>query len=270
MAERPESTVAREWRRLLVEPQRLEACQGLVALNKPEAHYLRRVLRLRTGDPLVVVDGVGRLWTARLEQDPAAVRLDQPLDQPQFQAALPVPLLRLIVALPKLDADVTLRMACELGIDRISPVEAARSVAIDRLKPQRRETILREALEQSERLWLPQLDPDQPVRRCFAALAAPQLGCLKLLATTRHGGLPALDELLNDCCGVPPAAVAVAIGPEGGWTSEEEEAAESSGWQLVGLGTPILRCSTAAVAASTLLVSWRRRLSFGTSHQPWS
>ena len=49
----------------------------------------------------------------------------------------------------------------------------------------------------------------------------------------------------------------LAIGPEGGWTGEEEELALAAGWQAVSLGATILRVSTAAVAAAALLSRWR-------------
>jgi 16S rRNA (uracil1498-N3)-methyltransferase len=51
----------------------------------------------------------------------------------------------------------------------------------------------------------------------------------------------------------------VAIGPEGGWSPDEEQAALAQGWMAVQLGPTILRTSTAAVAAATLLVNWRQR-----------
>jgi 16S rRNA (uracil1498-N3)-methyltransferase len=99
---------------------------------------------------------------------------------------------------------------------------------------------------------------------------------LRLLATTRRPGLPLLEQLLPQPADAPgtgsvsSGSVAVAIGPEGGWTPEEEQAAEAAGWQPVGLGAAILRTSTAAVSAAALLAAWRRGLavSCGTSRPP--
>lgn len=257
--------MAREWRRLLVTPERLLASGGALPLEAQEAHYLRRVLRLRAGDPFAVVNGRGQLWAARLElpavAPPLAV-LEQDLACPLLQEAAPRPQLALAVALPRLDADVLLRMACELGVDRLQLLRACRSVAQDRLRPERREAILREAVEQCERLWLPELAADEEALRWLAAPAStgarPADGVIRLLASTRQQGLPLMEHLL-------PAAGAeqvwVAIGPEGGWTPDEERAAVEAGWQPVSLGSTILRCSTAAVAAVAGMVSWRRQLS---------
>jgi len=146
--------VARELRRLLIPPERLAA--QLVALEPAEAHYLGRVLRLRPGDRFDLVDGAGRLWSAKLSQGDGAV-LEQPLQAPLQQQGPPAPLLELALALPRRDADVLLRMVVELGIDRISPLRAERSVGPDGPRPERAVAILREAVEQCERLWQPEL-----------------------------------------------------------------------------------------------------------------
>lgn len=250
--------MAREWRRLLVPPERLAACgAGELALEPPELHYLRRVLRLRPGERFGLVDGAGHLWSATLADGTA--RLEQPLQAPLRSEPPPRPLLQLAVALPRQDADVLLRMACELGIDRLSPLRAERSAAAAPLRPERQGAILREAVEQCERLWLPRLDAPQPAAAALAAATGPGL---RLLATTRRAGLPSLENFLGSAQLIGDGlAVVVAIGPEGGWSPAEEQAAEEAGWQPVGLGGTILRTSTAAVAAAALLAAWRRGLS---------
>ena len=259
--------MAREWRRLLVSVERFGAGGGGLVLRAEESHYLRRVLRLRPGDQLALVDGAGRLWTARLQPGDAAggdaaVVLEQPLAAPLQRQPPPHPQLVLAVAWPRLDADVLLRMACELGIDRFTPLQAGRSVAAAGLKPERQAAILREAVEQCERLWQPQLDPEQPALDWLGRAGRQGEGELRLLATTRRPGLPSLDGLLEEQRGQapPPARLVVAIGPEGGWTAEEEQRAEAAGWRPVSLGETILRSSTAAVLAAGVMVAWRRRL----------
>jgi 16S rRNA (uracil1498-N3)-methyltransferase len=272
--------MAREWRRLLVAPGRLAAA---VALEPPEERYLRRVLRLRPGDRFALVDGAGHLWSASLEAgatgQPARARLDQPPERPLLAEPPPAPSLRLAVSLPRQDADVLLRMVCELGVDHLSPLRAGRSAAGEPLKAQRQQAILREASEQCERLWLPRLDPPQPAEAFLALRPAAAAGdgegpALRLLATTRRSGLPPLEQRLAAAAPTRPVeslavgSVTVAIGPEGGWTPAEERAAEAAGWDPVDLGATILRTSTAAVGAAALLAAWRRGLSCGTSRPP--
>ena len=253
--------MAREWRRLLVDPARLAACAGALALGPAETHYLRRVLRLRSGDRFAVIDGGGRLWSARLE-GPDQAQLEQPLAEPLESQPMPAPRLELLVVPPKRDTDVLLRMACELGIDQLTLLQAQRRVA-GPLATERTEAIVREACEQSERLWLPQLALDLALAQAFTPADGAAAG-LRCLATTRHGGLPRLVEVLGSVgqepTGAPaggPELVRVAIGPEGGWTPAEEELALSCGWQPVSLGPTILRTSTAAVAAAAQLAAWR-------------
>jgi 16S rRNA (uracil1498-N3)-methyltransferase len=270
--------MARELRRLLIDPQRLELAEGELRLEAAEVHYLLRVLRLRPGDRLALVDGAGRLWTAGLAlaehlaeplvgrrgraqgEQPLVARLEQPLARPLQWQPQPQPSLALAVAMPRRDGDVLLRMACELGIDLFLPLVAARSVAGEGLARERAAAILREACEQSERLWQPRVELPQQASQL---LAIPAAG-LGLLATTRQAGLQSLDQALNHwqaaSSGDPFRSgdlVMLAIGPEGGWTGEEEELALAAGWQAVSLGASILRVSTAAVAAAALLSRWR-------------
>jgi len=254
--------VARELRRVLLSPARLAAAaltaQGapLVRLSPEECHYLLRVLRLRNGDPFAVVDGAGHLWQACLQEQSAA--LAQPLARPLLSQPPPRPRLQLALAMPRRDGDVLLRMVTELGIDGVQPLQAQRSVP-ERWNQPRSAGIVREALEQCERLWLPQLGAPQPAADWMAWASG-----LRLLAIPRRDALPPLASVLAAQAAAAPGELWVAIGPEGGWTDTEQEQALALGWQPVSLGQEILRTSTAAVAAVVLLSSWRAVLAGGS------
>ena len=256
--------MARELRRLLISPGRLEAAAArigleqagwLVELEPEEAHYVGRVLRFRHGDRLALIDGEGQLWTATLAQ-PSMLQLEQPLDQPLERASRPRPTISLAMAVPKRDAELVWRMATELGATRLQPLLASRGVVRGGLPLERWRTIVREATEQCERLWMPHLADPVEAREWFSTPAAGP----SLLATTRQEGLASLPDLLpNLLRGLPqdrsgergdahPGELRLAIGPEGGWCAEEEAAAIGAGWQPVSLGSAILRTSTAAVA----------------------
>jgi 16S rRNA (uracil1498-N3)-methyltransferase len=158
------------------------------------------------------------------------------------------------VALMRRGMDEVMRMACELGVDHLQPLQAQRSVPQAECRPDRWGVILREAVEQCERLWAPEL---LPVLSSDDWWNGPSGQSLRLIAVTRDQASTDLSTLLAahragaGCCWI-------AIGPEGGWTSDELRSAAEAGWCGVGLGDTILRSSTAAVAAATALCSWRR------------
>ena len=253
--------MVRELRRLLIPPHRLVGPGPVLPLEPEERHYLQRVLRLREGDRFALGDGAGHLWTACLDGGSCAV-LDQPVDAPLQREARALVSLELAVALPKRDGELVLRMACELGFDRLTPLKAERSV-IGTINSKRCNLILREAVEQCERLWCPELGALMPAQACLGK-APSGLG---LLATTRREGLPLLAAVLEQTSLTPaidssplPKDVVLAIGPEGGWSPNEEELAIANGWILVSLGPTILRSSSAAVAAAALVSHWRAGL----------
>jgi 16S rRNA (uracil1498-N3)-methyltransferase len=242
--------MARELRRLLIEPARLAE---ELALTAEESRYLTRVLRYGAGDRFAVTDGAGRLWSAVL-LDRRTARLQQPAGAPLEAVAAPSPALTLALAVPRLDGDVVVRMACELGVDRLQPLLAERSSVGAERRGGRWPAILREASEQCERLWLPELGE---AVEASSWLAKPAPG-LALLATTRQHPLPLLGSLLAaTSAGESSEAIELAIGPEGGWSPAEEALALAAGRQAVNLGPRILRCSTAAVAGLSLLSQWR-------------
>lgn len=247
--------MVRELRRLLIEPERLGAAleNRSLILRREEEHYLARVLRLRPGDAVTVIDGCGGLW--RAQRGEGAWLEDLELER--GPAPPPRPGLCLALALPRQDVELVWRMATELGVDRLQPLQAERCQSPARRPPlERWLTIVREATEQCERLWLPQLAAPVPALEWFRE---PRDG-LKLLATTRREELPPLERCLAEKASpqADPGEVALAIGPEGGWSPREEQLAEQAGWVTVTLGDTILRTTTAAVAGVSRLAAWRQ------------
>jgi len=201
-------------------------------LADADRHHLERVLRLRAGDPVTVSDGHGgwRVCTLGAVLEPAGdvIRSERP--SPAVTVAfVPTKGERPEWAVQKLT---------EVGVDRIVPVAAARSVVRwgpDRAPAhvQRLRRVAREAAMQSRRTWLPEVDEVTP----FASVAALPGACLAV----PDGGPPSLDRPL------------VLVGPEGGWAAEELEA----GLPAVALSTHVLRTETAAVLAGGLLCAMR-------------
>jgi len=246
--------MARERRRLLIDPQRLlqqSIDGGRLPLQPEEQHYLNRVLRLRTGDGVELIDGQGALWGAHCGSGPWLVDLT-----PVIRAGEnphPHPRLTLALALPRREVELVWRMATELGIDGLQPLLADRCQVSGPPPWQRWQAILREATEQCERLWMPLLQSPCGARDW---LMRPDMG-LRLLATTRVEGLPLLEQALAGAAETQPPSITLAIGAEGGWSPEEEAVALAAGWQAVSFGPWILRTATAAISGAGRLAAWR-------------
>ena len=163
-----------------------------------------------------------------------------------------VPRLGLGLALIRRGFEDALRMACELGVDEIQPLRADRSTPQAEDRPERWATILQEAVEQCERLWLPTLKP-----ACNLA-QWPNSSDPVAVGVTRRADTPALSDWLKQTTNDNDnGMVWLLVGPEGGWSDAEDQLFTTRGWQPVQLGSSILRSSTAAVRGSVELVQWR-------------
>lgn len=234
-------------RRFFVPPEKLK--DPVIALTGSQAHHLRSVLRLQADDEVIVFDGAGRQWLARiLSVDHRQVRLQAlaPFDD----AAEPG--LELVVGqgyLKDKKMDVLVRQFTELGVARMIPFQSIRSVPVPDPEKQekRRERWRRislEALKQCRRAHPVIIDE----RIGFEAVLDAAATCeLKLLLWENSAGAwPCPDK------SVKTQSVFLMIGPEGGFETAETDLAQSRGFHVVGLGPRILRAETAAVAACAI------------------
>jgi 16S rRNA (uracil1498-N3)-methyltransferase len=199
-----------------------------------DEHHFRRVLRLAPGSVVTSGDGGGRWRPCRLADGPvlevAGAIVRDPRPEPPITVAFaPVKGERPELVVQKLT---------ELGVDRIVPFVAERSVV--RWDPARADRhverwrmIARQAAMQCRRTTLPQVAPVAPFRS---------------VAT-----LP--GAALADASGAPPTLdrPVVLIGPEGGWTPEER----GEGLPIVRLAAHVLRAETAAITAGAILTALR-------------
>jgi 16S rRNA (uracil1498-N3)-methyltransferase len=213
---------------------------GPVELHGPEAHHLAAVCRLRAGDRVSLFNGDGRQYPAEVR---AAGKRQVLLEVHAVEAPEREPGFRLEVAvpLPKGDrAQFLVEKLTELGAAVLVPLRTTRSVVHPgetRLEKLRRYVI--EASKQCGRNVLMEVAlPADWETYC----ARGDLPALRLLA---HPGGAAPDRGGGRDC-------AVAVGPEGGFTDAEVEAARAAGWRPVGLGPRILRVETAALALAAL------------------
>ncbi len=221
------------------------------SLKGDQAAHLARVLRAQPGQIFdVVADGfLHRAEVTSVQDDEVTFTLHE---EHEAEAALPV---RLLLAVFKFDhMEWAIEKATELGAERISPVLARRTekhlaqAAAKRVDRWRR--IVREASQQSRRTDVPEVDDPAPLKKLLAEIDTP----VKLLLAEieeENTIRAALDAAPNN------TAIALAIGPEGGWTPEEMQAFRDHGWQHVTLGPRILRAETAAIAALAITAALR-------------
>ena len=226
--------------RLFVPPELALGMQ--VRLDGPQAHYLSRVMRVATGDAVILCDDVTGEWAARVVE---AGKRDVVLDVAEhLRPRETVPDFHLCAALLKKDRfDLVLEKATELGVARITPVITRRCVA-DKLNLDRARKLVTEAAEQCARTALPTLD--EPVK--LDTLLRDWDSDRTLFFADELGGEPAAAAFASS---VAPAAII--IGPEGGFDDAEREsirALEQS--RPISLGPRILRGETAAIAATAL------------------
>lgn len=211
------------------------------------AHHLGSVLRAQSGQLYELSDGTSA-WLARIEsvsRDRIQFSLIEQLPTPKA-----TPNLTLLLSIVKFDAfEWALEKATELGVSTIIPLAAARSekslIAAAAKRSHRWRKILLESSQQSRRLCVPTL---QNLRLPDDAFSDATPG-LRLMLSERPGA-PSLRSLLhsrND------TAATLAIGPEGGWTGRELEAARQSQFSEASLGQLILRTETAVVSALSIL-----------------
>jgi 16S rRNA (uracil1498-N3)-methyltransferase len=208
---------------------------GEVHVTGPQAHYLLNVMRLKERAPVKLFDDISGEYLATVSsagKRDVLLRVEAKLRQRDA-----VPDLWLCQALVKKDRLAWIaEKACELGIARFVPVLTARCV-VDKVKEDRLRAQMIEAAEQCERTSLPQIAP---------------LTQLEALMNNWPEGrtLYFCDERGGERFAPEPGPGAVLIGPEGGFTDNENAAIRAlPATKAISLGPRILRADTAAVAA---------------------
>ena len=227
-------------------------------LEDEEHHHLSRVLRRGPGERVWLLDEQGNSYQAEVTEVGQRLTRLILLDKKKTPRAR----LRLVLAqalLKSKNMELVIQKATELGAEVVIPIQAARSIVRlgekETAKLERWRKIIREAAKQSRRSNIPTLQPPQPLPHFLGARDEPK----KLILCEKGGVL--LREMLAAGPGLPqggkPSAVAILVGPEGGWTGEEEEQAVGSGFEAVSLGDRILRSETAALAVlAAISVFW--------------
>jgi 16S rRNA (uracil1498-N3)-methyltransferase len=221
-----------------------------VTFSRPHAHYLLRVLRLKPGDLVEVLDGRTR----------TQVKLFSPAE-----GLLCGTIVESRPVVGPAEAGVTLAFACvrpgpmedilqhgtEVGVRRFVPILTLRSMRRPREVKDRWASILSAAAAQSGQCRVPELKPPVSLGDFLSSLDDQPV---RLLLSLGSDALPILACLENRDSG----EIVILAGPEGGFTASEESEAVRAGFARVSVGTGILRTETAAVVAAATVGMWRQ------------
>ena len=214
-----------------------------IHLEEEAAHHLRQVLRLRSGNPLILFNGNGGEYQAQLAQL-SKQGVTALLGERIRQEAEPPLAIHLLIGISRGERmDLVLQKATELGVSRITPCLTQRCVVkLDDKKRNNRMNhwwrVIVSACEQSGRCRLPQLD--QPLE--FANAISQNSSTLSLILDPT--GSQTLANLSP-----PESSVSILIGPEGGLSDDELDIALQHGFLGIRLGPRVLRTETAPLAA---------------------
>ncbi len=215
------------------------SARDTLTIDGAQAHYLLHVMRVQAGDAIKLFDDISGEYTARVA---ATAKRDVSLTiETKLRGREPVPDLWLCAApIKRARFDSMAEKACELGVARFVPVRTARAV-VYKIKPERLRARMIEAAEQCERTALPEIGELTRLDVLLADWPAER----HLFFADERGGAPFPDALSDR-----RSPAAILIGPEGGFTDEENAAIRACPAAVaVSLGPRILRADTAATAA---------------------
>jgi len=224
---------------------------GLLKIEGDEVKHIRKVLRLRAGDKIIVFDGSGKEYEGTiLEEKPSSVLVKvQNTFFPQKDSPLEVTLAQSLLKGEKMD--FLIQKATELGVNEIIPFFSSRSVPLlertRRVERHRRwERIAIEASKQCGRGVIPKIESLKDFSEMLQ-IASPD--GLRLILWEREG--VKLKEVLEGL--KKEAKIFFVVGPEGGFSQGEVDEAEKSGFIPVILGKRILRAETASLCLLSIL-----------------
>jgi 16S rRNA (uracil1498-N3)-methyltransferase len=238
----------------------LDVSAPTASLPDDERHHLTRVLRLERGQRALLFDGRGAQVLAEVdvvEKSDVRLRLLEPVPAaPELDVDITVA--QAVLKGDKMDAVV--RDVTMMGASAIRPVMAARTIVPARALDRERSTAIARwhrvavsSAKQCGRAVVPRIDPAVGVDE---VLRPPSEACRLMLTEPAV----ATKDGPNGPPDVPPASAVLLIGPEGGWTEAEIEAARDRGWRSWSLGPTTIRADAAAlVALGALAYAWDRR-----------
>jgi 16S rRNA (uracil1498-N3)-methyltransferase len=223
-----------------------------VVLRAPSQRYVRDVLRMGRGDSLVLFDGSGMEYPSRIIEATARNVTLRILGKHRGRSESPIHIRVGIGLLKASKMDLVIQKISELGVQEVHPVAARRAVpALDPDRAEQRrerwQRIAQEASRQSGRSTVADVGHVSSLHEFVGRSGDADISLL----FTPEAGRP-LDDLAAQQDRRPARALLL-VGPEGGFSAEEEQIAPGQGFLPVGLGPRVLRAETAAILAVGLV-----------------
>ncbi len=245
--------------RLIIPHERIENIKdNNIELTDKEAHYINNVMRIKNGEQIFIGNGEGSLWKAiKVKND--CLKINQ-FKKTYLYQEQEIYLLGIAVVIPKNGFEDILKMCTEIGIDFIQPLFSERQVnkkSNFSKKLLRWNSIIKEAVEQSERLWKPSILNGINIIEWLKSIDNQERVSISI---TREETFYNLNQWLRkqqECVTKKGGIFWNVIGPEGGWSSKEIDFFKKNNITFVKLSDTILRTSTASINASSILNQWR-------------
>ena len=230
----------------------LDPASASASLSSEEAHHLTNVLRLRAGSEILVFDGNGREYRARIERvtrDGAQLKLLEETTSAS-EPGVPLTLAQAILKGDKMD-DVV-RDATMMGVAAIEPVVTEHTTVrlktlADGRAAERWRRVAIASAKQCRRAVLPPIGKGTEFTDWLLQDAA-ELRLMLVEPTAAIEGHP-----LSTVSTARPSSATLLVGPEGGWSAAEIEAAVRVGWIPITLGRRTLRADAVAIVAIGVL-----------------
>lgn len=219
-----------------------EISNDSIQLPSKQAHHAERTLRLAAGEPVVVFNGSGSQWSGKIAFREKSVFVDElKKEESNVESPIKIILVQSLVNPEKMDWIV--EKAVEAGVSEVHLIPAARSVTKlsgERLAKRiaKLEDAVVSASEQCGRNLIMKISAHASLKKAFESIVADEK-ILLAPGSTQKADLSAESK-----------SVALAVGPEGGFSPEEIDLAQSLGWKSLLLGPRVLRTETAGLAAA--------------------
>lgn len=229
-----------------------EAVKGSsIVIGGKEAHHILDVMRLKVSDTVVTFDGTGKEYKGVI-REVSRNSLTVEIKDVRIPAGGESGRITLLQAMPKKEKmDYIVEKATELGVHAIAPVITARTIpdwseSKKKAQSERWAKIAREAAKQCSRLDIPSISPISDFADSIKAYADFDM---KMIAVLNDETVSVKSAM----AGFTTGKIAIAIGPEGDFTSEEVSMAKDCGFKPVSLGSRVLKSDTAGLALLAIL-----------------